>query len=692
MELKKLVIHGFKSFADRVELTFEHGITGVVGPNGCGKTTLFNQLTGSNQHVGNFPGVTVDSKSGVVKKHDDCVIVDLPGIYSLRPYTTEEIVTRDFILNEKPDGIINIVDATTIERNLYLTTQLMTMDIPMVIALNMMDEVRGNGGTVDIQKMSDMMGCPVVPISAAKNEGVDELIDVVIKTAKEQIKPKVKDICESDSPVHRCLHSAIHLIEDHAKSAGISGRFAAMNLITTGGDFDKRLNLDENEKELLEHSVVEMENDTGLDRDAAMASMTYDFIEKVSRECVVKPHESKERLKSEKIDKVLTNKYGAIPLFILIMAAIYLLTFQVIGKYIGLGIEMGIDALDKVVVTGLTKFGTNPAIIDFLDKGLFGGLGAVVSLLPYIVVMFMFLSLLEDSGYMARVAFIMDKPLRKLGLSGRSFVPIIVGFGCSVPAIMSTRTLASERDRKMTIGLIPFISCSAKAVVYYAVVNCGVFKWWQQSLIIVGLYVFGIVLGILTAFVSGRLIFKGKPVPFVMELPNYRLPSAKSVLLLMWEKSKDFLTRAFTVIFLATLVVWFLQAYNSRIIFITDGVEDNVSLLEHIGNFLAPVFKPLGMNDGKIVSALIAGFTAKEAVVSTIEMLAGSGGMTALFTSVPAFLSFLTFVLLYTPCVATVATMRKELDSVWKTAVVVVYQCALAWVCSCIVYQIAAAC
>lgn len=664
----------------------------LVGNQNCGKTTLFNQLTGSNQHVGNFPGVTVDSKSGVVKKHDDCVIVDLPGIYSLRPYTTEEIVTRDFILNEKPDGIINIVDATTIERNLYLTTQLMTMDIPMVIALNMMDEVRGNGGTVDIQKMSDMMGCPVVPISAAKNEGVDELIDVVIKTAKEQIKPKVKDICESDSPVHRCLHSAIHLIEDHAKSAGISGRFAAMNLITTGGDFDKRLNLDENEKELLEHSVVEMENDTGLDRDAAMASMTYDFIEKVSRECVVKPHESKERLKSEKIDKVLTNKYGAIPLFILIMAAIYLLTFQVIGKYIGLGIEMGIDALDKVVVKRLTKFGTNPAIIDFLDKGLFGGLGAVVSLLPYIVVMFMFLSLLEDSGYMARVAFIMDKPLRKLGLSGRSFVPIIVGFGCSVPAIMSTRTLASERDRKMTIGLIPFISCSAKAVVYYAVVNCGVFKWWQQSLIIVGLYVFGIVLGILTAFVSGKLIFKGKPVPFVMELPNYRLPSAKSVLLLMWEKSKDFLTRAFTVIFLATLVVWFLQAYNSRIIFITDGVEDNVSLLEHIGNFLAPMFKPLGMNDGKIVSALIAGFTAKEAVVSTIEMLAGSGGMTALFTSVPAFLSFLTFVLLYTPCVATVATMRKELGSVWKTAVVVVYQCALAWVCSCIVYQIAAAC
>lgn len=664
----------------------------LVGNQNCGKTTLFNQLTGSNQHVGNFPGVTVDSKLGVVKKHDDCVIVDLPGIYSLRPYTTEEIVTRDFILNEKPDGIINIVDATTIERNLYLTTQLMTMDIPMVIALNMMDEVRGNGGTVDIQKMSDMMGCPVVPISAAKNEGVDELIDVVIKTAKEQIKPKVKDICESDSPVHRCLHSAIHLIEDHAKSAGISGRFAAMNLITTGGDFDKRLNLDENEKELLEHSVVEMENDTGLDRDAAMASMTYDFIEKVSRECVVKPHESKERLKSEKIDKVLTNKYGAIPLFILIMAAIYLLTFQVIGKYIGLGIEMGIDALDKVVVKGLTKFGTNPAIIDFLDKGLFGGLGAVVSLLPYIVVMFMFLSLLEDSGYMARVAFIMDKPLRKLGLSGRSFVPIIVGFGCSVPAIMSTRTLASERDRKMTIGLIPFISCSAKAVVYYAVVNCGVFKWWQQSLIIVGLYVFGIVLGILTAFVSGKLIFKGKPVPFVMELPNYRLPSAKSVLLLMWEKSKDFLTRAFTVIFLATLVVWFLQAYNSRIIFITDGVEDNVSLLEHIGNFLAPVFKPLGMNDGKIVSALIAGFTAKEAVVSTIEMLAGSGGMTALFTSVPAFLSFLTFVLLYTPCVATVATMQKELGSVWKTALVVVYQCALAWVCSCIVYQIAAAC
>ena len=646
----------------------------LVGNQNCGKTTLFNQLTGSNQHVGNFPGVTVDSKSGVVKKHDDCIIVDLPGIYSLRPYTTEEIVTRDFILNEKPDGIINIVDATTIERNLYLTTQLMTMDIPMVIALNMMDEVRGNGGTVDIQKMSDMMGCPVVPISAAKNEGVDELIDVVIKTAKEQIKPKVKDICESDSPVHRCLHSAIHLIEDHAKSAGISGRFAAMNLITTGGDFDKRLNLDENEKELLEHSVVEMENDTGLDRDAAMASMTYDFIEKVSRECVVKPHESKERLKSEKIDKVLTNKYGAIPLFILIMAAIYLLTFQVIGKYIGLGIEMGIDALDKVVVKGLTKFGTNPAIIDFLDKGLFGGLGAVVSLLPYIVVMFMFLSLLEDSGYMARVAFIMDKPLRKLGLSGRSFVPIIVGFGCSVPAIMSTRTLASERDRKMTIGLIPFISCSAKAVVYYAVVNCGVFKWWQQSLIIVGLYVFGIVLGILTAFVSGKLIFKGKPVPFVMELPNYRLPGAKNVAQLLWEKAKDFLQKAFTVILMATIVVWFLQSFDLHLNLVEDSAD---SILAMIAGALVPILRPLGLGDWRICTALISGFMAKESVVSTLEVLFG-GGIASVLTPLSAGV-LLVFSLLYTPCVAAVASVKRELGGKWAIGMVF-WQCLIAWI------------
>ena len=664
----------------------------LIGNQNCGKTTLFNQLTGSNQHVGNFPGVTVDSKSGALRKNPDCIVVDLPGIYSLRPYTNEEIVTRDFLLNEKPDGIINILDATTIERNLYLSTQLMTMDIPMVIALNMMDEMRGNGGTIDIKKMSEMTGCPVVPISAAKNEGVDELIDVVIKTAKEKIRPKVKDICESDSPVHRSLHAAMHLIEDHAESAGIACRFAAMNLLTTGGDFAERLNLDENEKELLEHGIVEMENESGLDRDACIASMTYDFIEKVSRECVVKPHESKERKKSEKIDKVLTNKYGAIPLFILIMFAVYLLTFQVIGKYISLGIGLGIDKLSEVVVNGLTAFGTNPALVDFLEKGLFGGLGAVISLLPYIVVMFMFLSLLEDSGYMARVAFIMDKPLRKLGLSGRSFVPIIVGFGCSVPAIMSTRTLSSERDKKMTIGIIPFISCSAKAVVYSAVVSCGIFAWWQQTLIIIGLYLLGILLGVLTAFISGKLVFKGKPVPFVMELPNYRLPSVKSVLLLMWEKSKDFLTRAFTVIFLATLIVWFLQAYNSRIIFITAETSDNVSLLEHIGNFLAPVFKPLGMNDGRIVSALIAGFTAKEAVVSTIEMLAGAGGLKTLFTSVASYISFLVFVLLYTPCVATVATLRKELGSVWKTALVVLYQCCVAWITACIVYQIAAAC
>ncbi len=660
----------------------------LVGNQNCGKTTLFNQITGSNQHVGNFPGVTVDAKVGTYMGRKDCQIIDLPGIYSLRPYTEEEIVTRDCILNQHPDGIINIVDATTIERNLYLTTQLMSLDIPMVVALNMMDEVRNNGGTIDVQKMSDMLGVPVIPISAAKNEGVDELMACLIKTAQNHQKPKVTDICEKDNPVHRCLHSTILLIEDHAEKIDVSARFCAMNLIMTGTDFAKRLELDTNEEELIEHSVIEMETDCDLDRDAAVAEMTYTFIDKVTNACVIKCQESKERKRSETIDKILTNRGAAIPLFLLIIVAIYLLTFQVFGKYLGNLISWGIDSLDEIVINGLTKFGTNPAVVDFLDKGLFGGLGAVISLLPYIIFMFLFLSLLEDSGYMARIAFIMDKPLRKIGLSGRSFVPIIIGFGCSVPAIMSTRTLASERDRKITIGLIPFISCSAKAIVYFAIVNSGVFSWWQQSLIIICLYLVGILLGIVTALVMGKIIMKGKAIPFVMELPNYRLPSLKSTWLLIWEKSKDFLTRAFTVIFLATLIVWFLQAYNTQLIFITTDVINNVSLLEHLGNLLAPIFKPVGLGDGKIVSALIAGFTAKEAVISTMEMLSSEGGLLILLGTIPSMLSFLTIVLLYTPCVATISTMKKEYGR-GKTMLVVLYQCVLAWVVAFIVYSIA---
>lgn len=661
----------------------------LIGNQNCGKTTLFNALTGANQHVGNFPGVTVDSKTGSIRTLKDCELVDLPGIYSLRPYTEEEIVTRDFLLKEKPDGIINILDATTIERNLYLTTQLMTMKIPMVIALNMMDEMRNNGGTVDIAKMSEMLGCPVVPISASKNEGVDELIRVAYEQAKNKVMPKVTDICDKQEAVHRCIHSTYHLIEDHAEKIGIATRFCVMNLIYSDTDFAERLELDENEKELLEHSIVEMENETGMDRDAAVASMTYEFIEKVSAACVKHSSESKERKRSEKIDKVLTNRWAAIPLFIVIMVAIYVLTFTLIGGYLGKGIEWCIDKLCAVTTKGLNKYGMNPAVTDFLEKGLFGGLGAVISLLPDVVILFFFLSLLEDSGYMARIAFIMDKPLRKIGLSGRSFVPIILGFGCSVPAIMSTRTLASERDRKVTIGLIPFISCSAKAVVYFSIVKCGLFSLGYQILIIACLYLFGIILGVLTAFVSGKLIYKGNPVPFVMELPNYRLPSMKGVLLLMWEKAKDFLTRAFTVIFLATLIVWFLQAYNSKLVFIAEGTADQTSLLAHIGNFIAPVFKPMGISDGRAVSALIAGFTAKEAVISTMEMLAGSGNIVGIIGGIPSILAFLTFVLLYTPCVAAVATMKKEYKSVWKTLLVVLYQILIAWVFAVIVYNLA---
>lgn len=661
----------------------------LVGNQNSGKTTLFNQLTGSNQKVGNFPGVTVDAKEGTIKDRKGITVTDLPGIYSLRPYTEEEIVTRDYILNEKPDGIIDIVDATNIERNLYLTTQLMTLDVPLIVALNMMDEIRVNNGSIDIQKMSEMLGVPVIPISASKNEGVDELINVVIKTAQDHLLPKVTDICEQGSPVHRCIHSTIHLIEDHAERLGVSSRFSAMNIIISGSDFEKRLGLDQNEEELFAHSIKEMEDSCGLDRDAAIAEMTYDFIGKVVDASVTKPSgESKSRRRSEAIDKFLTNKYAAIPIFIFIMLLIFILTFQFFGKWLGDLILLGMSSLGKLINTGLTNYGTNPALVDFIDRGIFQGLGSVLSLLPYVVIMFLFLSLLEDSGYMARVAFIMDKPLRKIGLSGRSFVPIILGFGCSVPAIMATRTMASERDRKLTIALIPFISCSAKAVVYYEVVNCGIFSFSEQLLIIVGLYLLGIVLGIVTVLVGSHTIIKGKPVPFMMELPDYRLPSMKSVFLLMWEKAKDFLKRAFTVIFLATLIVWWLESFNTRLIFITDGVIDQTSMLTHIGNFFAPLFYPLGIKDGRVVSALIAGFTAKEAVVSTINMLAGSGGFITLLVSKKAFLSFLTFILIYTPCVAAMGTMKKELNSLWKTIGVILYQCLLAWVIAALVYLI----
>lgn len=657
-------------------------IFALAGNQNCGKTTLFNALTGSNQHVGNFPGVTVDQKSGEVRDHKDCTVVDLPGIYSLRTYTQEEIVTRDFILNQKPDGIINIVDATNIERNLYLTLQLLELRVPMVLALNMMDEVRANGGTIDVQKLSEDLGIPVVPITAAKGEGVSELMDRAVETARNRTLPKVYDFCTADSPVHRCVHAVVHLIEDHAERLGLPPRFCATKLIEGDKDMADRLVLDQNERELLEHCIVQMETENGLDRNASLADMRYTFIEQVTADAVVKCHESKEHKRSVAWDKVLTGKYTALPVFFGVMLLIFYLTFNVIGQGLSDLLAAGIDYVTAGVDAALTAYGINPVVHSLIIDGIFAGVGSVLSFLPIIVTLFFFLSILEDTGYMARVAFVMDKLLRKIGLSGRSIVPLLIGFGCSVPAIMATRTVSSDRDRKMTIMLTPYMSCSAKIPIYGFFT--AAFFTDHKALVMISLYVLGIVVGILAALVMKNSAFRGKPVPFVMELPNYRLPSAKSVGLLLWEKAKDFLQRAFTVIFLATVVIWFLQSFDTRLNVVTDSAD---SLLALIGQWLAALFRPLGFGDWRCVTALISGFIAKESVVSTLEVLLGSAAITSLFT-VRSAVSFLVFTLLYTPCVAAVATIRRELGSGLKTAGVVLLQCGVAWLAALAAYAV----
>lgn len=663
-------------------------IFALAGNQNCGKTTLFNALTGSNQHVGNFPGVTVDQKMGSIRGERDCSVVDLPGIYSLRPYTQEEIVTRDFILNQKPDGIINIVDATNIERNLYLTLQLLELKIPMVLALNMMDEVRANGGTVNVEKLSAALGIPVVPISASKGEGVSELIDKALSAAEKKTLPAVTDFCEQGSPAHRCIHAVTHLIQDHADRLGVPPRFCATKLIEGDPGMALRLNLDENEQELLEHCIVEMEHETDLDRNAALADMRYVFIENAVQASVVKCHESKEHRRSMQIDRVLTGKYTAIPVFLGIMFLVFYLTFNVIGKGLSDLLSLGIDHATAAVDAGLTAYGLNPVVHSLIIKGIFSGVGSVLSFLPIIVTLFFFLSILEDTGYMARVAFVMDRLLRKIGLSGRSFVPMLIGFGCSVPAIMATRTVSSDRDRKMTILLTPYMSCSAKIPIY-AVFTAAFFPK-HGGLVMIALYITGMVLGVLVALVLKNTAFRGSPVPFVMELPNYRIPSAKSVALLLWEKARDFLQRAFTVIFVATIIIWFLQTFDTRLNVVTSSAD---SLLALIGHLIAPIFKPLGFSDWRVATALISGFTAKEAVVSTLSVLLNTGmkslggALANLFTPLSA-VSFLVFTLLYTPCVAAVATIRRELRSTWATVGVVLMQCTVAWLCGCLVYQI----
>ena len=663
-------------------------IFALVGNQNCGKTTLFNALTGSNQHVGNFPGVTVDQKMGEIKDGKSGSVVDLPGIYSLRPYTQEEIVTRDFILNEKPDGIINIIDATNIERNLYLTLQLLELRVPMVLALNMMDEVHANGGTIDVRELSRCLGIPVVPISAAKGEGVSELLDQAVHTARGKTLPKVYDFCAPDSPVHRCIHAVVHMIQDHADKAGIPARFAATKLIEGDEGILRQLQLDQNEKELLEHCIVQMENERGLDRNAALADMRYSFIESVVEICVVKCHESKEHRRSVRMDKILTGKYTALPVFFGVMFLIFYLTFNLIGQNLSDFLSLGIDKLTMLVDKGLTAYGINPVVHSLIVDGIFAGVGSVLSFLPIIVTLFFFLSILEDTGYMARVAFVMDRLLRKIGLSGRSFVPMLIGFGCTVPAIMATRTVSSDRDRKMTILLTPYMSCSAKIPIY-AVFSAAFFPKYA-AVVMIGLYVTGILLGILLALVLKNTAFRGQPVPFVMELPNYRMPSARSVGLLLWEKARDFLERAFTVIFLATIIIWFLQTFDAKLNVVTDSAD---SLLAMVGQFISGIFKPLGFDDWRVATALISGFTAKEAVVSTLGVLLGTNVaalgsvLGSLFTPLSA-LSFLVFTLLYTPCVAAVAAIRRELRSFWKMLGVVILQCGVAWLAGMLGYQI----
>lgn len=658
-------------------------IFALAGNQNCGKTTLFNALTGSNQHVGNFPGVTVDQKSGEIHGEKDCSVVDLPGIYSLRPYTQEEIVTRDFILNQKPDGIINIVDATNIERNLYLTLQLLELRVPMVLALNMMDEVHANGGSIDVARLSEVLGIPVVPISAVKGEGVSELVDQALSAARGHVMPKVYDFCASDSPVHRCIHAVVHLIEDHAEKTGIPARFCAAKLIEGGDDqLAGRIGLDQNEQELLEHCIVQMETESGLDRNAALADMRYSFIERAVQAAVVKCHESREHRRSVRIDRVLTGKHTALPVFFGVMLLIFWLTFDVIGQRLSDLLAAGIDWLAAVVDGALTAYGINPVVHSLVIDGIFAGVGSVLSFLPIIVTLFFFLSILEDTGYMARVAFVMDKLLRKIGLSGRSIVPLLIGFGCSVPAIMATRTVSSDRDRKMTILLTPYMSCSAKIPIYAFFTEAFFPKY--KALVMISLYILGMLVGVLAALIMKSTAFHGKPVPFVMELPNYRLPSAKSVGLLLWEKAKDFLQRAFTVIFVATIVIWFLQSFDTRLNVVQSSQD---SLLALIGQLLAVLFRPLGFGDWRCATALISGFIAKESVVSTLQILAPGAVISSLFTLRSA-VSFLVFTLLYTPCVAAVATIRRELDSFWKTVGVVLMQCAVAWLAAYAAWQI----
>ncbi len=654
----------------------------LAGNQNCGKTTLFNQLTGSNQHVGNFPGVTVDRKDGAIRGFKDTLVTDLPGIYSMSPYTDEEIVSRQFILDNHPKGIINIVDATNIERNLYLTMQLMELNIPMVIALNMMDEVRENGGSILINKMEEMLGVPVVPISAAKNEGISELIDHAIHVAKYQERPGRQDFCsetEDGGAVHRCLHGIMHLIQDHAQKADIPLRFAASKVVEGDERVINRLNLDQNEKEMIEHIVQQMEKERGLDRSAAMADMRFDFINRVCSACVVKPRESKGHIRSQKIDKILTGKYTAIPMFVLIMGLVFYLTFNVIGSFLQNLLQAGIDALGAQVSTLLSQAGASSWIKSLVVDAIFSGVGTVLSFIPLIVVLFFFLSILEDSGYMARVAFVMDKPLRKIGLSGRSIVPMLVGFGCTVPGVMASRTLPSERDRKMTILLTPFMSCSAKVPIY--VFLSVLFFPRHAGLVVVLLYLMGILTGVLVAWIFKKTTFRGEAVPFVMELPNYRMPSPKNVLQLMWDKAKDFLQRAFTVIFLATLVIWFLQNFGTNLNIVEDSSK---SILAVIAGAVAPIFKPMGLGDWRIVTSLIAGFMAKESVVSTLNLVFGSrSAITAAITPLAGF-CLLVFCLLYTPCVAAVSSVRRELGTKWMFFVII-NQCVIAWIAAFVV-------
>ncbi|MBR5337842.1 MAG: ferrous iron transport protein B [Lachnospiraceae bacterium] len=657
----------------------------LVGNQNSGKTTLFNQLTGSRQHVGNFPGVTVDRKDGIIRGRENTLITDLPGIYSMSPYTGEERISRDFVIKEKPKGIINIVDATNIERNLYLTMQLLEMDIPVVVALNMMDEMVGNGGSVDVNRMEIMLGTPVVPISAAKDQGIDELVEHALHIAKYQEKPMRQDFCSPDhngGAVHRCIHAVCHLIEDHANAAGLPLKFTASKIIEGDKLILEQLGLDENEKEALEHIILQMEKERGLDRSAAMAEMRFSYIEKVCDECVTKPHESKEHARSRNIDKLLTGKFTAIPVFIIIMGLVFFLTFNVIGAFLQGLLSKGIDILSGQIGLWLASANVNETLTKLVMEGIIGGVGSVLSFLPIIVTMFFFLSLLEDSGYIARVAFFMDKILRKFGLSGRSIVPLLIGFGCTVPAVMATRTLPSERDRRMTILLTPFMSCTAKLPIYAFFVNA--FFPGKGGFIMTGLYLLGIITGILVALVYKKTMFKGEAVPFVMELPNYRMPSLKNVIQLLWEKSKDFLQRAFSVILIASIVVWFLKSFSFYLNPVTDSKD---SILAGIASFIAPIFAPLGLGDWRIVTSLISGFMAKESVVSVLKVVFGSEAALSSAISTLGAATLLAFSLLYTPCVAACASIRRELGRKWSLFVII-WQCLVAWVVALIVRMI----